>query len=1387
MSQTQLTPLPPVEFTAYGQNPIPRPAAPAETPTPSIAETIGAAGRQSNTIWSMVANRLSGIDNSVEDGFNPWDRIKGTKFEKHWEIFARANNPRYAAALEMQIEMEEQDRRTIDAAGFPGFIAGLAAGIIDPTILLPGGALIKTGRTGYSISRSALSIGLAAGAGVAVQEAFLQGSQELRTAEESAITIGGGVVLGALLGAGAARILSPSERAVALRAFDNVIAGAREGEGAAATPQMSGFETPEPPRSLSASAAPNTQLTREDLTIAGGAAGAVAKATSFLSPQLRVMQSFSARARQTFLELADSTLYTNYHMRGGSLGPSAEQFMTRMFERPFADSLEQTTAIYKEMTKAGINMPVDQFERAAGMAMRRGDQGGNEYINRAAEVYRARVFEPLKKIAIDEGLLPEDVSVDTALSYFTRVYLRERIIAQEAEFRARVLPRVTGRIAASFQEAKDALLRRKGSIDQRIADLRLAPEERLRVLDELDARAAQIENDYADVIDARAEINDLRRASKENPAIAAQNEQEIARLRALYGERLSAYEALARDLRSRRRGVQMGYSALADRQERTIQMIEDLEEANRRSMETLIRKGAQLQRERQRLAPEKLEQKLAGMRDQFSAVSQAADRAATRAEQTLAKFESDLEKARERAGRDAEKGINRSAELADAEDAFANKTRALLEREAKYQRARADRLAEIDARIKTAEQIDLGAQMDEVMRGVDKLVAEVGDRALRRGAKMERLRSRLSDFDPKRVDDQIASLENLRRDLDRRFLDRWETDKLITGIRLDGPDTPNFSMAARDVVDQVVNKILGRNVEAGILPDWATPITRGPLKERTFNVPDELIEDFLESNIRLVAERYGRQMSAQIALKRRFGRADMRDQLKTIAEDFDQMRAAVSNAPNAEAAMAAIGREPGMLDRIRERMKGEGYEQATKERLMKLLDADQRSVISDIEAVRDVILGTYQAAANASDFGRISRALTSFNFTRQMGGASLSSVTEFYRAAMVHGFVPFFRDAILPLMTNLDAIKMSVKEGKSASLIVERPTRHRLATVGEIGDPYARGSAIERVIKQGTTIASKWSFLPLLTDMQESISVVASQNRLLDIFDRISTGGKVKPKEQALVAFLGADNAMAERIGNLFRQHGEVLDGVKIANTEKWGDAAAVETYRAAINKDVRSLIVRPGAGDLPLFARTPLGRMLLQFRSFTLAAHQRVTLRGLQEGPGQFISGSIAFMSMGMLVAYLKSVRQGEEARQRFVENSRNNPFFLVGEGFDNANLLALATDAANTTERLTRAVTPQGFNPIKTPIRALGGGTQQASVRGNYVDVWGAIGGPTANLVSDVAKASGLAGSLGSGEAPKEAQINAGLRLLPFNSYLGMREVLQALHGDSPYLRTR
>lgn len=190
------------------------------SPQAERPSVLGAAGRQSSEIISAFSRRDIGVSNDIEEGYgSAWNNIKGTKYEQHWRSFVDVNNSRMEAARKAQIDMEEDDRRTLAAAGIWGDLASMGMSMFSPTILAPGGSLIRAIKGGYSVSRSALNIGMFAAGGVAAQEAVLQGTQELRPWEESAIAVGGGFVLGGLLGAGAAKFLTRAEQRLAERGY----------------------------------------------------------------------------------------------------------------------------------------------------------------------------------------------------------------------------------------------------------------------------------------------------------------------------------------------------------------------------------------------------------------------------------------------------------------------------------------------------------------------------------------------------------------------------------------------------------------------------------------------------------------------------------------------------------------------------------------------------------------------------------------------------------------------------------------------------------------------------------------------------------------------------------------------------------------------------------------------------------------------------------------------------------------------------------------------------------------------------------------------------------------------------------------------------------------
>src|SRR5690606_6469098 len=95
----------------------------------------------------------------------------------------------------------------------------------------------------------------------------------------------------------------------------------------------------------------------------------------------------------------------------------------------------------------------------------------------------------------------------------------------------------------------------------------------------------------------------------------------------------------------------------------------------------------------------------------------------------------------------------------------------------------------------------------------------------------------------------------------------------------DGNLVMDFTDMAREIADEVFNKITGRHAEVGVRPEFIKISARGPLKERTFTIPDEIIENFLESDIDLVGNRYVRVMASDIEMKRKFGSTTLDEQI----------------------------------------------------------------------------------------------------------------------------------------------------------------------------------------------------------------------------------------------------------------------------------------------------------------------------------------------------------------------------------------------------------------------------------------------------------------------------------------------------------------------------
>jgi len=222
---------------------------------------LGAGLAQESEVVAPFLRNDWGIDNTPLIGYKVHEDIKG--YEEWADQFERSYNPKMTAAIKLNIDQQLARKRDLDAAGLGGFLAQGIGGLMSPTTFIPGAGLYRVAKGTYGITRSGLAVGATTAGSILPQEAVLQLVQETRTATESMMNIGSGLVLGGLLGGSAAAILNRAGSNAAARAAKIDIKSAEEGI-------ENFFEGPKGGLSADVPAAPQI-LIREDYDITGGA------------------------------------------------------------------------------------------------------------------------------------------------------------------------------------------------------------------------------------------------------------------------------------------------------------------------------------------------------------------------------------------------------------------------------------------------------------------------------------------------------------------------------------------------------------------------------------------------------------------------------------------------------------------------------------------------------------------------------------------------------------------------------------------------------------------------------------------------------------------------------------------------------------------------------------------------------------------------------------------------------------------------------------------------------------------------------------------------------------------------------------------------------------
>ncbi|MEL6467104.1 MAG: hypothetical protein AAFQ58_19250 [Pseudomonadota bacterium] len=563
-----------------------------------------------------------------------------------------------------------------------------------------------------------------------------------------------------------------------------------------------------------------------------------------------------------------------------------------------------------------------------------------------------------------------------------------------------------------------------------------------------------------------------------------------------------------------------------------------------------------------------------------------------------------------------------------------------------------------------------------------------------------------------------------------KLMDEIENLQAETAALADDAIQPSdFEGYAEEAAQAVWNTLTGRD---GGIENPIVSVVQGPLKGRTFMIPDTLVEDFLVDDAYEVLGQYIRTMSAEITLKERFGRADLRTQLDEVQNAYSEAK------------------------------KGKSEAEAIK------IDAERDKMIETIEAVRDKLRGTYMAKENATPLAAISRSARNVAFNTMLGDVVLSSLPDVFRMVQVHGLSNLLGPQGLKTLTrSAKALRKAghenwLREETELAGIAEVFTKARVAAMADLHEPYAGAGRIETFTRALADVGGMASGVNHWNQFMKQVAWQHGVQRMKRVAE-----GKGKRKDAKWLRSLKVGPRDMDRISAQVLKHGVDRDGLWDANARAWDDMHAKKVFQNALSADANSVVVTPGVGDKPLFADHPLGAMAFQFKSFFAATHQRALMRGLAEDQVDFLTGAASMIAMGAMVYYLKGLSGNFEVS--------DNPGIWLAEGIDRSGVLAVPMEINNMFEPM---LNQAGAGGVYTGLSSLFGDSAELSSRYRFRRdfVGETLLGPTAGLVGNAATISGAAlGRVLGGQEFTEGDVNAVGRSIPFANHPGMKQFLR------------
>ncbi len=1305
----------------------------------STADKFAATMRLSNLIGSMASEERAPLDDDsramTTDELN--DRIDTDGLQQHRMTFVDVNTENEYLAKKAQLEREQRDRDIVGSMGFWEAVPyEILAGVLDPTSYLPvAGVVGRGGRLAQRVIRSPTGrVASIATGQAAASEIGLQGTQELRTVEESISNIAFATLLSSALGVGAHQVLERAKmRVERLQNLESDMADIMMGN-------YKGNEV----QGLSAALVDESML--RNLNTGQAPAGRMLRGWErfndyFLrkpfgldweqmrNPEVEMLNSPFQPVKRVALQLMNISRFTQDNAReiANPTGKQNVSDVIRGQQGRLATAQQATNELFRKTGGGRIAVGSDskrmisnskKYGSAQDMSERvyraminnDVDVHGDPEITALAKLWRKEVFNPILEQLQEAGILRgegfDGKVLKTALSYVTRIY------------------------------NKDAILRDKGGINDDGSFLNLAYNYFLR----------QLEEDYEKLFQDRLRADDSR--------IDAQVQAEEFRQRELEAEGLER-EASVRLLEDERR--------------------EQISDADSKLKEDKTREDTQ--------AKDKLERVDKNAKQRTDKISER--EAAARKKRADAEEKAREEKRRvdtnakqRRAGKltkDARTQLRRSvvSDKIDIDDRLNKVKDEVAETLKDLKKSKDDIAKQVDKDKK-----DIRSQRDKAKRKLETAhVKKVESLKTEYQGKLSRARA-LSDAKKEEIKD-VANKRARQHERKKRIDEKFK-------------DEQSMRNEAERLAKRTRSRILG---ETGEFLDYeVTTGVRGYEKSRSFLVEDKILADagFLMTDLFEIGNRYSRTAGADAAMGMVFKKEQRIPGTDGKPGDFEE----VADFGLEQMKRDLQKDVDEYIESLRDNDKlDDGQEGLIREQLARDLQViDERVALirgtfsSRFESAN---IDQLARAARLLNYFR----LMGGTVLSSMADIGALALVNGFTPTVRNGVMPLLREYRSNWGKMwIDGDKLQRSEMRRHAMLaganMELILNSRIAAMASIeteGSIFGLSQSFQREMSGRF---SKISGITYWNSMIKQVAYNTTQARIIE--DAVEGWGKLSKRERAWLSNIGIDDSTLKSIReNWGNQAKKDEFGIKFGRFEEWADKNVAEKFKAALGRETTNMIVTPERAELPTFYNTPHGQLMLQFRSHMLLSQAKIVNRnaqlsgigqGLGGGPG-YALGMTGMLMFGVMVDAMKyqtgfltldgdTKDKGENPIQSYISKWEDNPTQQLFNSLDRATIAPIFADLDGIMNKMT-GLGLRGVIASQTDDSAFTEDGSPARFRNRSpLDV---LAGPTAGLLGDLAATTSGIGqtALSRGEIlPSRAQFKAFRRLLPGQNVPGAQQ---------------